>query len=105
MLGRVHCGRFFKKYFTQQNYTKSQCFLMCRAIHETLVFSHASVINANVTERVSTRPTRNVRDGPSLKDFLGSSIIDISNEKSIPYIPDICGENQKGFSDMFHKVY
>jgi len=80
---------------------------MCRTIHETLVLSHASAINANATEKASTnhKPMRNIRDGPSLKSFLESSIIDISNEKSVPYIPDICGENQKGFSDMFYKVY
>nr|XP_012227117.1 PREDICTED: CDK5RAP1-like protein [Linepithema humile] len=103
MLGRVHYGKYFKKYFTQQNYTKSQYLRMCRAIHETLVLSHASVVNTNAAERASTnhKPLRNVRDGPSLKDFLGSSIIDMPNEKSVPYIPDICGENQKVYFEIY----
>lgn len=107
MLGRVHFGKCFKKYFTQQKYIKFQNLQICRTIHETLVLSHASVIDASTTERASInhKPMRNVRDGPSLKDFLGSSIIDLSNEKSVPYIPDISGENQKGFSDTFYQSF
>lgn len=60
-----------------------------------------SAINTDATERVHVDPKpkrSSIRDGPSLKDFLGmSSNVDIPSQESIPYVPNIRGENQKGF--------
>lgn len=41
-----------------------------------------------------------MKDGPSLRDFIEPSIIDIPTEESIPYVQDIRGGNQKGFRDI-----
>jgi len=64
--------------------------------------SHASAINADTTERaaVDKKSMWSIRDGPSLKDFLSPSVIDISSEKPVPYVQNIRGENQKGFSNI-----
>lgn len=72
------------------------------AIHGTIsVPLHVSATNATV---VGQKPMRNIRDGPSLKDFLTPSVIDIPSEEPIPYVPDICGKDQKGFTN-FYKTY
>lgn len=64
---------------------------------------HASVTNAGAPKQavVGQKPMRNIRDGPSLKDFLTPSVIDIPSETPIPYVPDICGKDQKGFSNIY----
>lgn len=65
--------------------------------------SHASAVNADATERaaIDKKTMRNIRDGPSLKDFLSPSVINIPSEKPVPYVQNIRGENQKGFSDIY----
>jgi len=45
-----------------------------------------------------------MKDGPSLKDFLSPSIIDVPIEEPIPYVQNISGKNQKGFSNIC-KIY
>jgi len=67
---------------------------------------HASAANASATEQaVDQKPMRNIRDGPSLKDFLTPSVIDIPREEPIPYVPDICGKDQKGFTDIYETYH
>lgn len=82
-----------------QKYTNSYCPRMRPAIHGTSVSLHSSVIdtNANKEAFVKQGPMRHIKDGPSLRDFVESSIVDIPNEESVPYVQDIRGENQKGF--------
>lgn len=90
-----------RKYLTQWKYTDSQRLRACRMIHGTVpVPLHRSAINAGVTERDigDQKPVRNIKDGPSLRNFLSPPVIlDIPSEKPVPYIQDIRGENQKGF--------
>jgi len=47
------------------------------------------------------KPMRSlIKDGPSLRDFLASPATDVgTNEDPVPYMQDVRGENQKGFSD------
>ncbi|XP_071561360.1 CDK5RAP1-like protein [Temnothorax nylanderi] len=92
----------FRKYLLQRKYADPQRLRACRAIHGTIpVPSHASAINADATERaVDQKPVKNIRDGPSLRDFLSPSVIDIPSEKPVPYLQDIRGENQKVYFDI-----
>ena len=92
-----------RKYLICRKYTDSHRTRACREIHGTIPMpSHVSAINADTTERaiVDKKPMRNIRNGPSLKDFLSSSIIDIPSEKPVPYVQNIHGKNQKGFSNI-----
>lgn len=87
-----------KKYLIQRKYTDPQRLRACRAIHGTIPVS--SQIGASATERVvDQKPLRNIRDGPSLRDFLIPSVIDVPSENPIPYVQNIRSENQKGLSD------
>lgn len=89
----IHYGKYVGKYFMLQKYTNSYCPWIRRAIHGTSV----SLIDTNKEALVKQGPMRNIKDGPSLRDFVESSVVDIPNEESIPYVQDIRGENQKGF--------
>lgn len=102
----IHYGKYIRRYFILQKYTNFHCLWIRRAIHRTSVSLHSSVIdtNANKEAFVKQRPIRDIRDGPSLRDFVESSIIDIPNEESVPYIQDIRGENQKGFLYFYYKL-
>lgn len=99
MLRGIYYGKYVRKYFMLQTYTNSYCPWMRRAIHGTSVSSHSSAIDTSVNKEafVKQGSMRNIRDGPSLRDFVESSIIDIPKEESVPYVQDIRGENQKGF--------
>lgn len=103
----IYYGNRVRKYFILQKYTNSHCLRIRHAIHGTSVSSHASAIDTNANNEASVKrgPMKSVRDGPSLRDFLGSSIIDIPREEPVPYVQDIRGENQKGFSYFHYKVY
>lgn len=96
-----------RRYLTQRKYGDSGWLRACRAFHGTIpVPSHASAINAGATEGVADqKPMRNIRDGPSLKDFLSPSVIDIPRETFVPYVQDIRGENQKGFLSNYGICY
>lgn len=95
----IHYGNCVRKYFMLQKYTNSHCLRMRRGVYGTSAFSHESTIdtNANKEAFVKQGPIRNIKGGPSLRDFLGPSIVDIPNEEPVPYVQDIRGENQKGF--------
>lgn len=64
---------------------------------------HASMVNANTAEHtiIDQKPIRNIKDGPSLRDFLNPSIIDIPDEEPVPYVQNIHGNNQK----VYFKIY
>ncbi|KAL0104775.1 hypothetical protein PUN28_016425 [Cardiocondyla obscurior] len=97
----MYYGNCFKRYLIQWKCTDPQRFLICRAIHGTIP-RRASAINAGATEQIIERkPVRNIQDGPSLKDFLSPSIVDIPSEEPIPYIRDISGKNQKVYFDVY----
>ncbi|XP_011255399.1 CDK5RAP1-like protein [Camponotus floridanus] len=95
----IHYGKYIGKYFMLQKYTNSYCPWMRRAIHGTSV----SLIdtNANKEALVKLGSMRNIKDGPSLRDFVESSIVDIPNEESVPYVQDIRGENQKVYFEIY----
>lgn len=98
----IHYGKYVRKYFMLQKYTNSHRLWMRRAIHGTSVSSHSSAIDTNTNkEACKQRPIRDIRDGPSLRDFIKPSVIDIPNEDFVPYVQDICDENQKGFSYFY----
>jgi len=104
MSGRMCYRNYLRKYLIQWKYTDFHRLRACRAIHETIPMpSHASAINADATERaaIDQKSMRNMKDGPSLKDFLSPSVIDIPTEESIPYVQNISGKNQKGFSNIY----
>lgn len=68
-------------------------------MHKTSVFLYTATINTNATEETSVdqAPTRNlIKDGPSLRNFIKPLNINIPIEKPIPYVQNICGDNQKG---------
>lgn len=90
-----------RRYLIQRKCTDSRV-RTCRAIHRTIPVS-SSAINAGATERVALdeKPGRNIRDGPSLKDFLSPSVVDIPSEKPVPYVQDIRGENQKVYFEIY----
>ncbi|XP_011633810.1 CDK5RAP1-like protein [Pogonomyrmex barbatus] len=87
----------------QRRWIDPQWLQGCRAIHRTIsVPWHTSVINARSTEPViDQKPVRNIRDGPSLRDFLSPSVIDIPNEESVPYLQDVHGKNQKVYFEIY----
>ncbi|KAL6260100.1 hypothetical protein P5V15_007639 [Pogonomyrmex californicus] len=87
----------------QRRWTDPQWLQGCRAIHRTVSMPwHTSVINARSTEPViDQKPVRNIRDGPSLRDFLSPSVIDIPNEESVPYLQDVHGKNQKVYFEIY----
>lgn len=93
----IHYGKYVGKYFMLQKYTNSYCPWIRRAIHGTSV----SLIDTNKEALVKQGPMRNIKDGPSLRDFVESSVVDIPNEESIPYVQDIRGENQKVYFEIY----
>lgn len=95
----IYYGSCIRKHFMLQKHANSHFPRMKRAIHGTSVLLHASAIdtNANNEAYVKQGSVRSVKAGPSLRDFLGSSTIDIPKEEPVPYLQDIrLGENQKG---------
>jgi len=104
MSGGMCYKNYLRKYLIQWKYTDSHRLRACRAIHETIPMpSHVSAINAGANERtaIDQKPMRNMKNGPSLKDFLSPSVIDIPTEESIPYVQNVSGKNQKGFSNIY----
>ncbi|XP_012524046.2 CDK5RAP1-like protein [Monomorium pharaonis] len=100
----IYYRNCLRKYLLQQKCANLHRLRNCRMIHETIpMLSHVSVFNANVTEQtaINQKPTRNIRDGPSLKDFLSSSIINIPSEEPVPYIQSIRSDNQKVYFEIY----
>lgn len=103
----MHCVNCVKKFLARLKYASPHRFRAVRAIHDAPEPLRASFMsNGDVNERVTSlmneKPTRSlIKDGPSLKDFLASSTIDVTpNEEFVPYVQDIRGGNQKGFRYM-----
>lgn len=100
----MYYRNYLRRYLIQQKYGDPGRLRACRAFHGTIpVSSHAPAIDAGATERVvvDQKPMRNIRDGPSLKDFLSPPVIVIPRQKPVPYAQDIRGENQKVYFEIY----
>lgn len=104
----MHCVNCVKKFLARLKYASPHRFRAVRAIHDAPEPLRASFMsNGDVNERVTSlmneKPTRSlIKDGPSLKDFLASSTIDVTpNEEFVPYVQDIRGGNQKVYFQIY----
>lgn len=86
-----------------QKYANSHFPRMRQAIYGTSALLHVSAIDMNANKEAYAKQgsMRNVKDGPSLRNFLDSSIIDIPKEEPVPYLQDIRGENQKVYFEIY----
>jgi len=102
---RMHCGNCVRNFIMRLKHLNPNRFRSIRTIHDASDTLRAcpTINRIDVNERISMdqKPVRSlIKDGPSLRDFLVSPATDVdTNEDPVPYMRDVRGENQKGFSD------